>query len=684
MTTPHSPATLGRDICGDWDAACRREWLVTNGLGGYACGTVAGANTRRYHGFLMASRKPPVERTLLVAKIDLQVDYLGACHELASNEFADGTVSPRGFELLESFRLEGGIPVWRFALADGLLEQRIFMAPGRNCSYLQLSVLRAQAPLTVRCKPLMTCRDYHSQGRGKQPLRAVGGGNACTVLSADGTPLCVLSISAGAFIHEEIDYWNFLHREERNRGLDSIEDLWGPGTFTARLHVGESLFLTASAGTGAPVTATAAPASTSTSPLPPPPAPADDILLALRTRAERLIAALPPAAPAWVRQLALAADQFIVRRGIAQTASSSVIAGYPWFADWGRDTMIALPGLTTVLGRHADTASILRTFASVLSRGMLPNRFPDAGETLEYNTADATLWWFQAISEHLAACADQPLLEELFPLLTESIHMHVIGTRFGIKVDAEDGLLRAGQAGSQLTWMDARQGDRSFTPRIGKPVEINALWLNALDVAGRLAVRLGDTVRQRDFEELRNRASLSFARFWNAASGCLHDVLDVDGGSANDPSIRPNQLFAVSLPLCVLPPAQQRAVVDTCARELLTSYGLRSLSAGAPGYIGHYDGDAARRDAAYHQGTVWSWLSGPFARAHYRVYGDAKRAQAFLEPFAQHQGAACLGQISEIFDGDPPHTARGCFAQAWSVAEILRSWVYLERQTAKN
>jgi len=616
---------------------------------------------------------------LLVSKIDVSIDYLGTCHHLAANEYDGGTVDPRGFERLESFEIEAGIPTWRYACADALLEQRIFMAPGANTSYLRLEVLRATAPITVRLKPLVTYRDYHSQARGRQPLRTAppptdgdpgAGGGICSVVDTLGTPLYVMQTNIGTFTGADLWYWNFLHREERERGLDFLEDLWGPGTFTATLNAGQPLFLSASAERGLHRTGA-------------------EVLQQLEHRSRQLLAALPPASPAWVQSLAIASDQFIVRRGAANAAalnagsvnagSSTVIAGYPWFVDWGRDTMIALPGLTTVLGRHDIAASILRTFAKVMSGGMLPNRFADAGEALEYNTADATLWYFQAINDHLEADHDPALTAELYPLLAECVRYHEAGTRFGIHVDPVDGLLKAGEPGIQLTWMDAKQGDHVVTPRIGKPVEINALWINALAVATRLSGTLGKTADERHFEELLERASRHFDRFWNEEAGCLYDVIDVGGGTTVDASIRPNQLFAVSLPLCVLSPERQRAVVDLCARELLTSYGLRSLSPRAAAYVGQYVGDPGQRDAAYHQGTVWSWLLGPFARAHYRVYGDAARAQDFLIPIAQHLDAACLGSVSEIFDGDAPHSARGCFAQAWSVAEILRSWIYLQR-----
>ena len=637
---------------------------MTNGLGGYACGTVAGANTRRYHGFLIASLTPPVERKLLVAKLDLSVDYLGRPYHLAANEFAGGAVDPHGFIHLESFTILHGVPIWRYAVADALLEQRIFMAPGANTSYLRLEVLRASAPMTVQLKPLVTYRDYHHQGRGTQPLQATGAENGCTVEAGDGAPLYRLRISSGEYTAADIWYWNFLHREEFGRGLDALEDLWGPGTFTADLTAGQTVFFTATAENCEP------PAG-------------GEVLATLIARSQNLRAALPKSAPPWVQTLATASDQFIVRRGAKSAAAVSVIAGYPWFADWGRDTMIALPGLTTVLGRFDTAAAILRTYAGVVDRGMLPNRFPDAGDTLEYNSADAALWLFQAVSEHLDAKRDPELLRDLFPTLAAIIHAHAQGTRYGIQVDSHDGLLRAGESGTQLTWMDAKQGDHAFTPRIGKPVEINALWLNALEVTVRLAGRLRNSAEKRYAQALLKRAADGFARFWNAQRGCLYDVIDVDGGTTHDARVRPNQIFAVSLPHCVLPQEQMRAVVDTCARELLTSYGLRSLSAADPAYAGHYSGNAWQRDAAYHQGTVWSWLLGPFSRAHYRVYGDASQAQSFLTPIEQHLAAACIGSVSEVFDGDAPHIARGCFAQAWSVAEILRSWVYLDRKISK-
>jgi predicted glycogen debranching enzyme len=635
---------------------------VTNGLGGFACGTVAGANTRRYHGFLMASLSPPVERTLLVAKIESSVQYLGTETDLSANEFAGGTISGQGFIHLESFTVEDGIPVWRYAVADALLEQRIFMAPGANTSYLRLELLRASAPLRVTLKPLIAYRDYHSHGRGAQSIQLEADAEQCRVQAFAGARPYRLSISQGWYSAAPAWYWNFWHRMEAERGLDALEDLLTPGTFAVDLSLRQPVYWVATAETAAP-------------------APGDEVLAALKAASQRLTAPLPRTAPAWIRVLAQASDQFIVRRGAAgEAVAYSILAGYPWFTDWGRDTMIALPGLATSLKRYDLASGILRTYAGFVDRGMLPNCFPDRGEAPAYNTADATLWMFQALDDYLQAKLDPDLVRDLFPILMAVIHAHAEGTRYGIHVDPADGLLHAGEAGTQLTWMDAKHGDQVFTPRIGKPVEINALWLNALDVGVRLA-SAGRNLREKRFcESLLARAGASFARFWNEERACLYDVIDVDGGSTVDARIRPNQILAVSLPYCTLSQEQMRAVVDCCGRELLTSHGLRSLNPKDPGYIGRYWGDGRERDAAYHMGTVWGWLLGPFVRAHYRVYGDARLAQSFLEPMAQQLNSACLGNIGEIFDGDAPHSARGAFAQAWSVAEILRSWIYLERK----
>ena len=637
----------------------------------------------------MASLSPPVERTLLVAKIELSAQYLGAETDLSANEFAGGAIGGQGFVHLESFAVQDLIPVWRYAVADALLEQRIFMAPGANTSYLRLELLRASEPLRVTLKPLITYRDYHSHGHGARAFQLDADADQCRVQAFAGARPYRLSISRGRYSAAPAWYWNFWHRMEAERGLDASEDLLTPGTFAADLSLRQPVYLVATADTAAP-------------------APGDEVLAALNARSQRLMAPLPKSAPAWIRTLAQASDQFIVRRGasgavaIAATSTAatstaapgpaaaneavaySILAGYPWFTDWGRDTMISLPGLATSLKRYDLASGILRTYAGFVDRGMLPNCFPDGGEAPAYNTADATLWMFQALDDYLQAKPDPDLVRELFPTLMTVIHAHAEGTRYGIHVDPADGLLRAGEPGTQLTWMDAKHGDEVFTPRIGKPVEINALWLNALDVAARLASAGRNMSEKRFCETLLARAGASFARFWNEERACLYDVIDGDGGNALDARIRPNQILAVSLRHCTLSREQMRAVVECCGRELLTSHGLRSLSPKDPAYLGRYWGDGRQRDAAYHMGTVWGWLLGPFVRAHYRVHGDARLAQSFLEPMAQQLNSACLGSIGEIFDGDAPHNARGCFAQAWSVAEILRSWIYLERKISTS
>ncbi|MBS4051436.1 MAG: glycogen debranching protein, partial [Methylomonas sp.] len=399
---------------------------------------------------------------------------------------------------------------------------------------------------------------------------------------------------------------------------------------------------------------------------------------------QQLMQRLPAAAPDWIRQLALAADQFIVdRRQDGQPTGKTVIAGYPWFGDWGRDTMIALPGLTLALGRFEAAADILRTFAGHVSQGMIPNRFPEQGTTAEYNTADATLWFMHAVDQYTVYSGDNTLAAELYPLLAEIIAWHRKGTRFGIKVDPDDGLLMAGEAGVQLTWMDAKVDDWVVTPRIGKCVEINALWYNALQIMAQLAEPFGTAQQLADYRQSALQIKNSFKHFWNESRQCLYDVIDGPEGDLHaddqryDGRPRPNQLLAVSLPHSPLCERQCQAVVDLCTRELLTPFGLRSLAAGEADYAPYYRGNPRQRDGGYHQGTVWAWLIGPFVDAHYRVYGDRDKALSYLEPFRQHLGAACLGQISEIFDAEPPFTPRGCFAQAWSVAEVLRVWLRL-------
>lgn len=655
--------TLGRDVLDDVDGALRREWLVTNGLGGYASGTVAGANTRRYHGLLVAALRPPLDRTVLVAKLDAVATYRGRRFELATNEYVDGTVAPRGYVLLDAFRLDGTIPVWTWQIGDAVVEQRIWMAHGANTTYVQFSVARASEPVRLDLAPLCTYRDYHAHHRGDRHTLVTSLGNGVRVDAFFGAQPYRLLADRGTCVPAHEWHWNFKHRAESERGLDDAEDLFRPATFTMTLAAGET-------GT---VTLTASDAE---------PLPGIRALEQERARQAALLQ-LAVADTEPCRQLVLAADQFIVERSTTTSAGNTVIAGYPWFGDWGRDTMIALPGLTLTTGRAEIAANILRTFAAFVSDGLLPNRFPDGAEAPEYNTVDATLWYFVAIDEYVRVSGDRKLLQELFPVLRSIVRWHQRGTRHGIRVDDSDGLLRAGEPGVQLTWMDAKIGDWVVTPRVGKPVEINALWFNALAIMRDFARKLGEAEAARDYGSMAERVARSFnERFWYGDGGYLYDVVDAPDG--DDASLRPNQLFAISLRHALLENGRARSVVDTCMQELWTPVGMRSLAATDSRYAPRYGGSPYERDAVYHQGTVWSWLLGPFAIAHYRVYDDKTAALALLDGIGAHLRDACIGQVSEIFDAEAPFAPRGCFAQAWGVAETLRAWSQINESEAQT
>jgi predicted glycogen debranching enzyme len=660
-----SPVAFGREITGELAAAEQREWLVTNGIGGFASGTVAGSLTRRYHGLLIAALQPPLGRTLLVSKLEETAAYDGREYRLSTNRWAAGSVGPEGYRCIESFRLDGTMPVWTYALGDALVEKRIWMRHGANTTFVRYALLRGSRPLALDLRALVNYRDYHATthaGDWRMSIEAVHGG-VCVRAFDGAAPFYLLSAQATA---EPAHDWyrNFFLAQASYRGLDDTEDHLHAATFRLRLEPGQSAAVVLTTDASAATDAEAALAAHRQREA--------GLLDRWRTSAPEARRTAAANSPAWIEQLVLAADQFIVTRPLHDDPGAlSVIAGYHWFGDWGRDTMIALPGLALSTGRPEVARNILRTFARFVDRGMLPNVFPDAGSTPEYNTVDATLWYFEAVRQYYAATQDLDLIAELYPVLAEIIDWHLRGTRYGIKADPLDHLLRAGEPGVQLTWMDAKIGDWVVTPRIGKPVEINALWLNAAVTMTRFCRLLKRPCAA--YDSLARHIRSSFARFWNEKAQCLYDVLD--GPQGNDDSLRPNQVFAVSLPECALDVAQQRAVVDTVARELLTSHGLRSLAQGHRDFTGHYGGSPRQRDAAYHQGTVWGWLAGPFVLAHLRVYEDPAAAAQFLAPFADHLRVHGLGSVSEIFDGDAPFTPRGCIAQAWSVAEILRAWL---------
>ncbi|RPJ43716.1 MAG: glycogen debranching protein, partial [Candidatus Latescibacterota bacterium] len=592
------------------------------------------------------------------------VRYQGLSVPLFAARHVVEGIAPRGFQRSDGFRHDGTTPVWTFSLSDALLEKRILMERGANTTYLRYDLLRAYEPLELEIAVRVNVRDHHETTSARDWAASVSRSGRGVRVEAGSPPrsFYLLSDRMTVEIAPEWRTGSFLS-VEAHRGLEATDDDFHAAIFRCVLFKADTVTLVLSTDEDAETDGTAA----------------DE---RKKTRERRLIdsaSALLERSESHeeeLGQLVLAADQFIVaRRSAVDPRGRSVLAGFPWFSDWGRDTMIALPGLALALGRPEIARTILRTFARYVDRGMLPNRFPDEGDEPEYNTVDATLWYFEAIRAYFEATGDEELLEELFPRLAEIVEHHERGTRFGIRVDPADGLLAAGEPGVQLTWMDAKVGSFVVTPRIGKPVEVNALWHNALRSMGEFARAL-----DRDgapFDRAAARVARSFERFWNEGLDYSFDV--IDGPDGDDASLRPNAIFAVSLRHSPLAPERQKAIVDLAATRLVTPHGLRSLADDDPRYAGRYGGDRLQRDKAYHQGTVWAWLIGPFVTAHFRVYRDAALARTFLEPFFGHLSEHGLGSVSEIFDGDPPFTPRGCIAQAWSVAEILRAWADLAR-----
>jgi glycogen debranching enzyme len=636
---------LSRPDCTDLAVAERREWLVTNGRGSYAMGTVAGTLTRRYHGLLIAALEPPVARRLVVPAIQLEVLYRGIVYALATNRWASGVRAPEGWRFIASFELADGVPTWTYELGDALLEVAVAMAYGADRTALAVRAVRAVEPLHCTARVLAADRDHHG---GSLPDPAGFGvtveGDRATIALPD----CGRSLSVrvpGAALTPACDRWSgFFAERERERGLDPNDDY---------LHVLDARWTLGPEERGGIVVG-----------LDPAGETAPAIVDAAGARGRTLAAAAPDPLRA---ELALAADQFVVVAAPGGPSRTTIVAGYPWFSDWGRDTMIALPGLLLATGRNDVAEAIVRGFAPLVDAGMLPNVFPDGGSAPEYNTVDAALWYVEAIRACAAVTRDPAFARDLFGVLQAIVGGYTQGTRFGIGVDPHDGLVRAGVPGVQLTWMDAKVGAHVITPRIGKPVEINALWFAALKTTAHFAEHNHED--SQPYEDAAARVRESFARFWNAERGCCFDVIDGPGG--DDPAIRPNQLFAVALAPELLGPERCRAVVDVCARDLLTPVGLRTLAPADPAYIGQYGGDQTARDAAYHQGTVWPWLIGAFVQAHLNVYDDPVRARSFLAPIADALGGYGLGTLGEIFDGNAPHAPCGTIAQAWSVAETL-------------
>jgi predicted glycogen debranching enzyme len=613
------------------------EWLEADGSGGFASGTVAGYRTRRYHALLLTPRRPPSDRVVLVNGIEAWVETTGGSFPLSTQHYTPNVFYPLGVDNLVAFKHEPW-PCWTFRLPGGpeiTQECVVDRADGSVVLTWRLANDGTGAKLSIR--PLLSGRDYHALHRENANFAFtahVAGGSVTWRPYAD-IP-AIAALTNGSYAHDPTWYRNFFYRAEAERGLDAIEDLASPGTLSFDLTRGMAV-LVLRAGDGVGVDAEA-----------------------LAERVRKLEASRRES----LTPLDRAAEAYIVHGCRGKT----IIAGFPWFADWGRDTFIAMRGLCLARGRCDIAASILLAWAETVSEGMLPNRFSDHGETPEFNSVDASLWYIIAVHELLAARPEIAWRDQLVSAVASILDGYAAGARFGIRAD-EDGLLACGTPGTQLTWMDAKVGDHVMTPRIGKPVEVQALWINALVGAGGRYAALADQARTA-FQK----------RFWNAQSGCLYDVIDVDHQSGQvDASIRPNQIFAVGgLPFATAGGEVARAVVATVERELLTPMGLRSLAPGDPAYLPRYEGGVLERDSAYHQGTVWPWLIGAFVDAWLNVRGDGEnhRAEArsrFLAPLVEHLRVAGLGHVSEIADGEPPHTPRGCPFQAWSVGELVRA-----------
>jgi predicted glycogen debranching enzyme len=642
------------------DEPDRREWLETNGLGGYAMSTVTGENTRRYHGLLVAATKPPVGRTVLLSKLEETLVVNGRRIDLSTNRFP-GVTHPEGFRVLSDFRKDP-FPTFTWDVDGVVLEKEVFMPHGESAVCVKWRLAKdgnGAGPIGLEVRPLVAFRNFHALTHENVDLDRTVEIDDGTIRIAPYKGLPELFFAHNGKGESSGDWYrSFEYEEERARGFDYREDLWHPFSLSFSLTFEEI-----PGGPGVQREATVI-ASTF-------PRSASDVHLLRNSELSRREQITRRAAPDPFRsKLFLASDQFLV----ARRELTSVIAGYPWFCDWGRDTMIALPGLTLATGRPDVAREILLAFSRHVDQGMLPNRFPDAGEEPEYNAVDATLWYFEAVRQYVEATGDMAFVRDrLFPVLSDIVVWHERGTRFGIRATS-DGLLEWHAAGEALTWMDARVDGSPVTPREGKPVEIQALWFNALRTMKQFASWIGEKISAKEYAERSELCRSSFLRlFSDALGGGLVDCVD---GSFRDLSIRPNQLFAVSLHHSMVPKPLARSILTVVERELLTPYGLRTLSPKDRAYRGRYEGSPEERDSAYHQGTVWPYLLGAYATAFCRVNGDgprtAKATRALLAPLEAFLLGDGLGQLPEIFDGDVPHRPRGCVAQAWSVAEILR------------
>jgi predicted glycogen debranching enzyme len=643
---------LSRERVGDRSL----EWLETDGLGGFASGTPGGIRTRRYHGLLVAARTPPTGRVMLVNALEVWVDLGRGPIAVCAHHYGPDVVHPDGGRRLSSFVLDP-VPTWTYELEDGLvLEQRFALRRGSPLAVVTWRLSRANKGAKLLVRPLLSVRDVHALARESADFRFDAEREGTRVRWRPRAELpAVVALATGAYRHEPLWYRNFLYAEERARGYDHVEDLGSPGSFTFDLGDGDAGLILAAEVAGQPPLRLPADV--------PPGILARDLLAREVERRQ--------ASPSRLDRMA---DDYVVARG--SESGKTIVAGYPWFTDWGRDTFLALRGLCLARGRLEEAGSILASWARLVDRGMLPNRFVDAGDEPEFNSVDASLWFVVVAGEYLGAMADakrrfRPGEREAIERAVSAILTgYAGGTRHGIHM-ADDGLVAAGEEGVQLTWMDAKVDGEVITPRIGKPVEIQALWINALEVGARL---------ERGWRRVAEKARASFVeRFWDEGTGSLHDVVDVDHLPGQvDASFRPNQILAIGgLSLVLLPLERARRVVDAVEARLLTPLGLRTLAPDDPRYAPVYRGSTSERDRSYHQGTAWPWLLGPFVEAWVRVRGSTSAAREeararFLPPLYAHLCDAGLGHVSEIVDAEAPHTPRGAPFQAWSLGELLR------------
>jgi len=651
------------------------EWLITNGLGGYASGTVSGALTRRYHGLLIAAYPSPLGRTMMMNRVTEAIRFPdGRMLYFGGLQKAGGTLEFRGMEYLVGFRLEDGMPVWRYDIKGVVIEKRICLVHRQNTVHLIYRLISGDHQVRLKLQPSLHFRPHDSPVdlQDEEPYLFSAVENRYQVSSGADLPQLRLVIHGGrgTFTLEERKISDIFYQVEHSRGSPSVGSIWSPGYFAVDLGIGQEAALTASTESWEIIHA-----------LPP----AGALEREHERRRQLLAGALPAARSGLSAELVLAADQFIITPAgrVADKARAhargdelcTVIAGYHWFTDWGRDTMISLEGLTLATGRHAEARWILRTFAQYVRNGLIPNLFPEGESEGLYHTADASLWFFHALGRYLAVTGDRATLRIIMPQLREIVDKHLLGTGFGIGVDPSDGLLRQGAPGYQLTWMDAKVGDWVVTPRRGKAVEINALWYNALRLLQGWSAEEGEKRYSDQLASLAERSFRSFnQRFWYEDGGYLYDV--VDGEQGDDPACRPNQLFSISLDHPVLDQGKWPRVLEVARQRLLTPFGLRTLAPGHPDYKPAYGGDLRARDAAYHQGTVWPWLIGTFVDAWLRLYPDQhSTARSFLVGLEGQLSEQCAGTVSEICDAEPPHQPKGCIAQAWSVAELLRCWL---------